>query len=314
MIASLSQLLRESLDVGTVDRVPLARELDLLERYVDIQRARFGDRLDVGIEVEADARDALVPPLILQPLVENSIRHGLAARVTAGRIRVRAMRQGDRLVLEVQDDGAGLEPDVGTREGVGLGNTRARLQQLYGQAHSVEIGNAEGGGALVRLTMPWSATRPRQGRHEPASAHRGRRAGRAPAASPAPSRRAGRRGRRRVRRRPERGDRRPRARTGRRAARRADAGDGWIRGHRRARRRGPGPPAASGHHLRDGAQPYALRAFEVHALDYLLKPVTGERLAGAIDPRARASPSAGGPPSIRASWRCSPTSLRAAAS
>jgi two-component sensor histidine kinase len=163
MIASLSQLLRESLDVGTVDRVPLARELDLLERYVDIQRVRFGDRLDVGLDVDPAARDALVPPLILQPLVENSIRHGLAARVTAGRIRVRALRRGDRLVLEVEDDGAGLEPHAGTREGVGLGNTRARLHQLYGQAHSVEIRNADGGGALVRLTMPWQRDTPGAG-------------------------------------------------------------------------------------------------------------------------------------------------------
>ena len=122
MIASLSQLLRESLDAGTVDRVPLGRELDLLERYVEIQRARFGDRLDVGVEIEAtELREALVPPLILQPLVENSIRHGLAARVAAGRIRVRAMRRDDRLVLEVQDDGAGLEAHGNTREGVGLG-------------------------------------------------------------------------------------------------------------------------------------------------------------------------------------------------
>jgi uncharacterized membrane protein YphA (DoxX/SURF4 family) len=104
---------------------------------------------------DATESGALVPPLILQPLVENSIRHGLPARVTAGRIRVRAMRRADRLVLEVQDDGAGLEPHGSTREGVGLGNTRARLQQLHGQAHSVEIRNADGGGTLVRLTMPW---------------------------------------------------------------------------------------------------------------------------------------------------------------
>jgi LytS/YehU family sensor histidine kinase len=164
MIASLSQLLRESLDAGTVDRVPLGRELDLLERYVDIQRARFGDRLDVGVAVDdTEVRTALVPPLILQPLVENSIRHGLAARVTAGRIRVRAMRRADRLVLEVQDDGTGLEADGRTREGVGLGNTRARLQQLYGQAHSVEIRNADGGGTLVRLTMPWQQDTPESG-------------------------------------------------------------------------------------------------------------------------------------------------------
>jgi two-component system, LytTR family, sensor kinase len=161
MIASLSLLLRESLDAGTVDQVPLARELGLLDRYVDIQRARFGDRLDVRVEVEeAGVGDALVPTLILQPLVENSIRHGLSARVTAGRIRVRAMRRADRLVLEVLDDGTGLAAHEGIREGVGLGNTRARLLQLYGPSHTVELRNADGGGTLVRLTMPWQCDAP----------------------------------------------------------------------------------------------------------------------------------------------------------
>ena len=158
MIASLSELLRESLDVGAADQVTLAKELQLLDRYVDIQRARFGDRLDVGVDVEQDdARAALVPILILQPLVENSIRHGLAARVKAGRIQVRAMRRTDRLVLEVEDDGIGLGPDGAAREGVGLGNTRARLQELYGADQAVNVRNVEGGGVLVRLTIPWQS-------------------------------------------------------------------------------------------------------------------------------------------------------------
>ena len=118
MIASLSDLLRESLDAGAGDRVPLAKELQLLDRYVDIQRARFGDRLDVRVDVEDEARDALVPILILQPIVENSIRHGLAARVRAETIQVRAMRFDDRLILEVADDGIGL--------GAGRRGTRRR--------------------------------------------------------------------------------------------------------------------------------------------------------------------------------------------
>src|SRR5262245_17545256 len=99
MIASLSELLRETLDAGSADQVELSRELELLERYIDIQRARFGDRLDVSIHADPAVRRALVPNLILQPLVENSIRHGLARRVTAGRIQIRAVREHDRLAL-----------------------------------------------------------------------------------------------------------------------------------------------------------------------------------------------------------------------
>jgi len=155
MIASLSDLLRATLDAGATDRVPLEHELELLDRYVDIQRARFGDRLDVRVHADAGVRRALVPHLILQPLVENSIRHGLAARVKAGRIDVRAARQGDDLVLDVEDDGTGLKSEAGAREGVGLGNMRARLQELYGARHSVEIRNADAGGALVRIVIPW---------------------------------------------------------------------------------------------------------------------------------------------------------------
>jgi len=156
MITSLSDLLRESLAAGAADQVTLAKELELLDRYVGIQRARFGDRLDVRVDVEDDeARGALVPILILQPLVENAIRHGIAARLSAGRIHVRAARRADRLVLEVEDDGPGVERHEGAREGVGLGNARARLQALYGTAQTVEVGNGLSGGALVRLTMPW---------------------------------------------------------------------------------------------------------------------------------------------------------------
>jgi two-component system, LytTR family, sensor kinase len=156
MIASLSELLRETLDAGSPEQVALERELELLDRYLDIQRARFGDRLDVRIDVGGAARRALVPNLILQPLVENSIRHGLSRRVAAGRIDIRGARVGDSLILEVQDDGLGLEGAA--REGVGLGNTRARLQELYGDAHRVEIRDADGGGALVRLAIPWLET------------------------------------------------------------------------------------------------------------------------------------------------------------
>ena len=107
------------------------------------------------VDVERETRAALVPILILQPLVENSIRHGLAARVRAERIQVRAMRRDERLILEVTDDGIGLGAAGAAREGVGLGNSRARLQALYGPDQSTDVANVEGGGVLVRLAMPW---------------------------------------------------------------------------------------------------------------------------------------------------------------
>ena len=156
MIAGLSHLLRETLHTGLVDRVPLGQELALLDRYVDIQRARFGDRLRVTLAIADEARDVPVPSLLLQPLVENAIKHGIGARAGAGHIEIAARRDGDRLVIEVRDDGQGIGSGV-TREGVGIGNCRSRLQVLYGEgASDVRIANREGGGAVVRVALPWS--------------------------------------------------------------------------------------------------------------------------------------------------------------
>jgi signal transduction histidine kinase len=155
MVGGLSQLLRDTLDAGAVDRVPLSRELELLDRYVEIQRARFGDRLDVRLAIDPDVRRGLVPIFILQPLVENAIRHGLSARVRAGRIDIAAARRDDRLMLSVEDDGIGLTAGE-LRQGVGLGNTRARLAELYGQDHAFEVTSAGAeAGTIVRLSIPW---------------------------------------------------------------------------------------------------------------------------------------------------------------
>jgi two-component sensor histidine kinase len=158
MIGSLSQLLRETLDAGSIDRVPLHRELDLLGRYVDIQRARFGERLDVRIHVDPEAREALVPIFILQPLVENAIRHGISARIDAGRIDVTAARKGRHLDIQVTDDGIGCTHGE-IHEGVGLGNSRARLAELYGPAHEFDVVNAGECGTSVRLSIPWQTDR-----------------------------------------------------------------------------------------------------------------------------------------------------------
>jgi two-component system LytT family sensor kinase len=155
MITGLSHLLRQTLHAGLVDRVPLDQELELLERYIDIQRARFGDRLTVDIAVEdASLRASLVPSLLLQPLVENSVKHGIGARAGAGRIEVSIARRHDRLAIEVRDDGRGLggQPLV---DGLGLGNCRSRLETLYGAGNfHLEIRSRAGGGAIVTIEMP----------------------------------------------------------------------------------------------------------------------------------------------------------------
>ena len=152
MISGLSDLLRETLDAGTVDVIPLSRELELLERYTDIQRARFGSRLKVNVTAGKEARRALVPIFVLQPLVENAIKHGLAAHAGAGRIDIYARMDHGRLSIDIDDDGPGIGDDA--RDGVGLSNTRARLQEMYGKAHTFRVAEAPGGGTRVSLAFP----------------------------------------------------------------------------------------------------------------------------------------------------------------
>ena len=154
MITGLSHLLRETLQAGVVERIPLEHELRLLDRYIDIQRARFGDRLQVTFAIADAARPALVPGLLLQPLVENAIKHGIGARAQAGHIEISAIRDGDCLVIAITDDGRGLR-DGAVVEGVGLGNCRARLSALFGSDVGLTITNRPESGVVVRLTMPF---------------------------------------------------------------------------------------------------------------------------------------------------------------
>jgi len=158
MIAALSDLLRKTLDLGPVQEIAFEAELDLLDRYLEIQRARFGDRLRVTILADADARAARVPVLLLQPLVENAIRHGLAEHVSAGAIEIRAGRSGSRLVISVTDDGAGPATRPARRERVGLGNTRQRLDALYGADHRFDLAAAGTRGARVSIDIPFNAS------------------------------------------------------------------------------------------------------------------------------------------------------------
>ena len=160
MLARLGELLRLTMDRELAPEIPLGSELALLDRYLDIERVRFGDRLTVDIGVEPPADEAHVPALILQPLVENAVRHGITKRPGPGRIQILARRSGDVLELSVRDTGEGLGVRDLTmrREGIGLSNTRARLAAMYGDAASLQLDNAAGGGALVTLHIPWRVT------------------------------------------------------------------------------------------------------------------------------------------------------------
>jgi signal transduction histidine kinase len=157
MIVRLSGLLRETLDRGDVQEVPLREEIDFLKSYLEIEQMRFPDRLTVTFEIEPKSNELLVPHLILQPLVENALRHGIMPREEAGRIEISArVVDGEHLELKVRDNGNGLSPANGTpeREGIGLKNVRSRLAQLYGGAQEFTLGNASGGGVEARIRIP----------------------------------------------------------------------------------------------------------------------------------------------------------------
>ncbi|HEY7634577.1 MAG TPA: histidine kinase [Gemmatimonadales bacterium] len=154
LLARLSEMLRFTLRSGTRVETTLAEEVALLQRYAEIQETRYGDRLRVLFDVEAGVGDALVPRLILQPLVENAIRHGVTRRITPGRVEVKAWGNEGRLHLIVRDDGVGLRNDEPVREGVGLSITRARLRQLYGAEQRFALSPAPDGGAVCTLSFP----------------------------------------------------------------------------------------------------------------------------------------------------------------
>lgn len=155
MIARLSELLRHTIDSRGADEVPLRDELALLRRYLDIMEVRFQGKLQIEQHIAAGVQDALVPNLILQPIVENALEHGVSRAGGAGHVTIDARREGASLVLTVRDNGPGLGD--ANENGVGLANTRARLAQLYGGDGSLTIGNAEGedGGVAARIALPF---------------------------------------------------------------------------------------------------------------------------------------------------------------
>jgi two-component sensor histidine kinase len=157
MVGSLSQFLRTTLDVSSENEVPLRTELEFLDRYLEIQQTRFGDRLQINREMNSTVMDALVPPLILQPLVENAIRYGVESREIGGTVTIKALQQGNNLHLEVSDDGEGFKGGqlLGAINGVGLTNTKARLQELYGNAHQFKLTANHPTGACVKIELPF---------------------------------------------------------------------------------------------------------------------------------------------------------------
>jgi two-component sensor histidine kinase len=164
MLAGLSDLLRSTLENAGKQEVPLKEELEFLELYLDIQQMRFSDRLRVEMKIEPEALNALVPNLILQPLVENAIRHGISGRAAAGLVGVSAQRDDGLLRIRIYDDGVGLKSRDGavTVEGVGLSNTRARLAQLYGERQRFSLAERESGGVEATLVIPFLRAEPGQ--------------------------------------------------------------------------------------------------------------------------------------------------------
>jgi sensor histidine kinase YesM len=155
MIARLSELLRLALENTDANLVPLRQELDFLRRYLEIEQTRFGDRLRVNMDFSAETLEAQVPNLVLQPLVENAIRHGVEPHRKRGLIELRAHRKGARLVIEVHDNGESVGDFDSLREGVGLSNTRARLEHLYGSAQRFELDRSDKTGLVARMSIPF---------------------------------------------------------------------------------------------------------------------------------------------------------------
>jgi LytS/YehU family sensor histidine kinase len=154
MISRLSDLLRLTFDRSGAAEIPLKEELEYLQKYLQIEQIRFQDRLSMKFDIDPETLDIEVPRLILQPLVENAIKHGISPRSGAGLVQVSAKREDQTIWIEVRDNGVGLSSNALARfnSGVGLSNTRARLDCLYGQAHRLEFTDREG--LSVRMVIP----------------------------------------------------------------------------------------------------------------------------------------------------------------
>src|SRR5579864_1801089 len=158
MIAELSDFLRRVVEDSDRQQVPLEEELEFTQKYLDIQKARFAERLTFIVDVPAELLPAQVPSLILQPMVENAVKHGIAKRVQGGAIRISASRNNGTLTLRVYNDGPALPPGwEKSQSGVGMSNARTRLQSLYGNGFDLTMRNREPGGVEISISVPFVA-------------------------------------------------------------------------------------------------------------------------------------------------------------
>lgn len=156
MLLRFSELLRMSMEEGAAPTGSLGGEVEFIRRYLDIEAIRFEDRFAVTIQMEPGVQDASVPFMILQPIAENAVRHGVERHVSAGTISVRASRLADRVQVEVRDDGPGFSaPGSGGGNGLGLANSRERLSRMFDGKSTLETVNAEPRGAIVRFSFPY---------------------------------------------------------------------------------------------------------------------------------------------------------------
>lgn len=168
MMAHLSGVLRRSMDAATRPETPLGRELELVRDYLQIEQCRLEERLTLHWDVDEGVLDAVVPTMLLQPLVENAVRHGVSELAEGGEITVRAARANGSLLLTLEDSGAGLAPDA--EPGVGIGNVRRRLETRYGSRAGLILEPRAGGGTTARVTLPVEGHLPMEG-HPAAEDH-----------------------------------------------------------------------------------------------------------------------------------------------
>jgi two-component system, LytTR family, sensor kinase len=159
MIAHLSELLRYTLDQADTQMVPLRQELDFIHRYLHIEKTRFSDRLNVNVHVDDEALDALVPTLLIQPLVENAIKHGISRLSGPGTLEIEARLAGSQLYISISNDGVGLDQSSTslTSRGLGLRNARERLHQLYGEQHQFDLKEHGNGRVSASLSLPYQS-------------------------------------------------------------------------------------------------------------------------------------------------------------
>jgi two-component system, LytTR family, sensor kinase len=153
VLTMLSDLLRSSLESSTETQVPLAREMEFVQKYLAIMRVRYEDRVESDVQIAPDTVTALVPTLLLQPIVENAIKYGIEPNPNGGKIHIESRRDGNALCLTVTNTGAGFRGDEEVAEGIGLSNTRARLRELFGKSASISFSNTDG--VMVQITIPF---------------------------------------------------------------------------------------------------------------------------------------------------------------